>query len=162
MDKPNKIFFSSNKNDKLNANSTLSASNRKRTNLFNSRIKLDRKKIDYKYKSPKSKICTNKKIKNYKEEIFIKNNNDNNDKDNNIKDNNVNNGEKDSDSVIKSDNVRKCLFDSIKTQDENEMILTQNINIIIKYFINSIKQCFYISIIYFFIFVFILYICPFY
>ena len=140
MDKPNKIFFYSNKNDKLNANSTLSASNRKRTNLFNSSIKLDRKKLDYKYKSPKSNISTNKKIKNYKEEIFIKNNNDNNDKDNNIKDNNVNNGEKDSDSVIKSDNVRKCLFDSIKTQDENEMILTQNINIIIKYFINIVNR----------------------
>jgi len=129
MDKPNKIFFSSNKNEKLNANSTLSASNRKRVNLFNSSIKLDRKKIDNKYKSPKSKIYTNKKVKNYKEEIFIKNNNDkDNDKDNNINDNNLNNGEKDSDSVRKSDSIRKCLFDSIKTQDENEMILTQNIN----------------------------------
>ena len=56
------------------------------------------------------------------------NDNDNNINDNNINDNNLNNGEKDSDTVRKSDSIRKCLFDSIKTQDENEMILTQNIN----------------------------------
>ena len=44
--------------------------------------------------------------KNYNEEIF-----DDND---NIKD---------------SDSILKCLFNSIKTQNENEMILSQNINI---------------------------------
>ena len=42
MDKQNNIFFSSNNKDKFNA--TLSASNRKRVNLFNSSLKLDRKK----------------------------------------------------------------------------------------------------------------------
>ena len=68
IDKPTKIFFSSKNDDKLNASSTLSASNRRRVNLFNSNIKLDRKKIDFKYKSPKSKVCTNKKNKNYNEE----------------------------------------------------------------------------------------------
>lgn len=106
MDKSTKIFFSSKNHDKLNASSTLSASNRRRINLFNSNIKLDRKKIDFKYKSPKSKVCAKKKTKNYNEEIF------------------------DGNDIIKdSDSVRKCLFDSIKTQDENEMILSQNINI---------------------------------
>jgi hypothetical protein len=84
--------------------------------LFNSNIKLERKKIDFKYKSPKSKILANNKNKNYNEEIFDNVKDDDND---NI---NSNNGEKESDSI------RKCLFDSIKAQDENEMLLSQKIN----------------------------------
>ena len=59
---------------------------------------------------------TNKKNKNYNEEIFDNVKDDGND---NI---NSNNREKESDSI------RKCLFDSIKAQDENEMLLSQNIN----------------------------------
>ena len=53
-----------------------------------------------------TKIIAQIKKKNYNEEIF-----DDND---NIKD---------------SDSILKCLFNSIKTQNENEMILSQNINI---------------------------------
>ena len=52
--------FTKENDDKLNASSTLSASNRRRVNLFNSNIKLDRKKIDFKFRSPKSKIFINK------------------------------------------------------------------------------------------------------